>query len=110
MQKEIVRLLQQRLDAGEISRPELTAAQIALNKTQLDLSEARSLQAEARSRLAEALGLGQAALDGENLNFDFSPTNATALTSADARRWRCVRGRTFSPRSPITQRRKTTCV
>jgi cobalt-zinc-cadmium efflux system outer membrane protein len=84
-QKEIVRLLQQRLDAGEISRPELTTAQIALNKTQLDLSDARSKQAEARSRLAEVLGLGQAALNGENLNFDFSLADVKALTSAEAR-------------------------
>ena len=85
-QKEIVRLLQQRLDAGEISRPELTTAQIALNKTQLDLSDARSKQADARSHLAEALGLSEAALDGENLNFDFSLSDVKALTSADARR------------------------
>jgi cobalt-zinc-cadmium efflux system outer membrane protein len=85
-QKEIVRLLQQRFDAGEISRPELTTAQIALNKTQLDLSDAQSRQAEARSRLAEALGLGQAALNGEKLNFDFSLSDVKTLTSADARR------------------------
>jgi cobalt-zinc-cadmium efflux system outer membrane protein len=84
-QREIVRLLQQRFDAGEISRPELTVAQIALNKTQLDLSDARSKQAEARSRLAEALGLGQAALTGENLNFDYSLSDVKALTSAEAR-------------------------
>jgi outer membrane protein TolC len=84
-QKEIVRLLQQRLDAGGISRPELATAQIALNKTQLDLSEAQSRQADARSRLAEALGLGQAALNGENLNFDFSLSDVKALTSAEAK-------------------------
>jgi cobalt-zinc-cadmium efflux system outer membrane protein len=85
-QREIVRLLQQRFDAGEISRPELTTAQIALNKTQLDLSDARSRQAGARSRLAEALGLSEAALNGENLNLDFSLSGVKALTSAEARR------------------------
>src|SRR5476651_335385 len=35
-QQQIVKLLQQRLDTGEISRPEFTTAQIALNKTLLD--------------------------------------------------------------------------
>ena len=84
-QKQIVKLLQQRFDSGEISRPELTPAQIALNKTLLDLSDARSKQSDSRSRLAEALGLSEAALDGEELNFDFSSPDAKPLTSADAR-------------------------
>ena len=84
-QKEIVRLLQQRFDTGGISRPELTTAQIALNRTQLDLSDAESRQADARSRLAEALGLGQAALNGEEMDFDFSAPDVQPLTSADAR-------------------------
>jgi len=85
VQQQIVRLLQQRFDAGEISRPELTTAQIALNKTQLDLSDALSKKSDAHSRLAGALGLSEAALDGEELNFDFSTAVAEALTSADAR-------------------------
>ena len=85
-QQQIVKSLQQRLDAGEISRPELTAAQIALNKTLLDLSDARSKKSDARSHLAEALGLSEAALDSENFNFDFSTPEAMTLTSADARK------------------------
>jgi outer membrane protein TolC len=85
-QQEMARRLQQRFDAGEISRPELAAAQIALNKTRLDWGEAQSGRAAARSRLAEALGLGQAALDGAGLDFDFSPPDAATLTSAAARR------------------------
>ncbi|HEY5042264.1 MAG TPA: TolC family protein [Verrucomicrobiae bacterium] len=84
-QTNIVKRLQQRFDAGEISRPELTTAQIALNKTQMDLSNAKSQQSDARSRLAEALGLSAAALDGEQLDFDFSAPDANPLTSADAR-------------------------
>ena len=85
VEREIVKLLQQRLDTGEISRTELTIAQIALNKTLLDLGDARSRQADARSRLAEALGLSAAALDGVVFNFDFSSPDANPLTSADAR-------------------------
>ena len=56
-----------------------------MNKTRLDLSDALSKKSDAHSRLAEALGLSEAALDGENLNFDFSTAGAAALTSADAR-------------------------
>jgi outer membrane protein TolC len=84
-EREIVKLLQQRLDTGEISRLELTIAQIALNKTLLDLGDARSKQADARSRLAESLGLNEAALSGEEFQFDFSSPDARPLTSADAR-------------------------
>ncbi len=84
-QKEILRRLQQRFEAGEISRPELTLAQIALNKTQSDLSSALAQRADARSRLAEALGLTEAALAGEKFDFDFSARNVKALTSTEAR-------------------------
>jgi outer membrane protein TolC len=84
-QTEIVRLLQSRFDAGAISRPELTTAQIALNKTQLDLSDARARRADARSRLAQALGISLAALAGVNLEFDFSATVPDTFTTADAR-------------------------
>ncbi len=85
-QNEIVRRLQQRFDAGEISRPELTVAQIALNKTQSDLSAALALRADAHSRLAEALGLSEAALADKKFDFNFSPRDVPALTSAEARR------------------------
>jgi outer membrane protein TolC len=83
--QQIVKLLQQRFSTGEISRPELTIAQIALNKTQLDLSDAQSKKSDAHSHLAEALGLSEAALDGEDLSLDFSTPDAISLTSADAR-------------------------
>ena len=84
-QTNIVKLLQGRFNAGAIARPELTLAQIALNKTQQDLSDAESKQAEARSRLAQALGVGLAALAGEKLEFNFSADPPAALTSTDAR-------------------------
>jgi outer membrane protein TolC len=84
-QTEIVKMLQQRLDTGAISRPELTVAQIALNKLQLDLSAAQSRRTEARSRLAEALGVGLAAIDGVVVEFDFSAKVPDGLTSTEAR-------------------------
>jgi outer membrane protein, heavy metal efflux system len=85
-QEQIVKLLQQRFDAGEISRPELVTAQIAMNKTRLDFFDTQANQAESRSRLAESLGVNAAALDGLNLAFNFSATAPDDLTSADARR------------------------
>ena len=89
VQKRIVGLLQQRFEAGEIARPELAIAQIALNKTQMDLSDAASAQAAAHAHLAESLGLSESALTGLQLKFDFTgsdPKELTELTSADARR------------------------
>src|SRR5882757_5578005 len=84
-QREIVRLLQGRLDTGAISQPELTTAQIALTRTKLDLSDARLKKSDARSHLAQALGLGEAALEGEELNYDFSTAGVEQLASAEAR-------------------------
>ena len=86
VQKRIAGLLQQRFEAGEIARPELTIAQVALNKTQLDLSDAESAKADARVHLAQSLGLSEAALAGLNFKFDFDAADLKALTSADARR------------------------
>ena len=85
-QRQMVKLLQQRLEAGEISRPELTTAEIALHQTQLDLSAAESGKSETHSRLAEALGITEKALAGENLEPDFSAPDIRELTSAAARR------------------------
>jgi outer membrane protein TolC len=85
-QQQIEKLLKQRFDAGEISRPELTTAQIALNKLQLDLGDAKSQIASARSQLAQTIGVGVAALDGVDLDFVFSQTVPDELTSAGARR------------------------
>jgi len=84
-QTNLLAMLQGQLDAGAIGRPDLTLAQIAWHKTQLDLSDALSKQADARSRLAEALGVSLAALDGINLEFDFSTDEPETLTSAAAR-------------------------
>lgn len=84
-QQQIIKLLQQRFDAGEISRPELTTAQMALNRSQLDLADAQARRVEARSLLAGALGLSLAALDGVQLEFDLSGPGATDLTTTAAR-------------------------
>lgn len=83
--KKISAVMQQRLDAGDIARPDVIAAQINLNKTQHDLSDARAGAADARARLAAAIGLPEAALDG--IQIVFNPVDdGAALTSAEARR------------------------
>src|SRR5207237_819929 len=92
VQEQIVERLGQRLAAGAISQPDLTAARIALNRTRLGLGDAHSKRTEARARLAEALGVGASALDGVELPRDFADRTADELTSADARRI-ALRGR-----------------
>lgn len=85
VQTNIVKLMQGQLAAGAVSRPELTVAQIALNKTQLDLSDARSKQADARAQLAQALGVSIPALDGLRFDYNYSLDKLDGLTSKDAR-------------------------
>lgn len=63
-QSNIVDLVQHRVTAGAAGRSELLTAQVALSKSELDLADARLKRAGARPRLAAALGLSLAALDG----------------------------------------------
>ena len=91
-QREIVRLMQGSFDAGETSRPELTTAQMALNKIQLDASAAEAKSVEARSRLAEALGVTTAALEGIQLPVIFS-ADVTGDLASDAARHAALVGR-----------------
>ena len=86
VQQQIVKQMQQRFEAGALSRSELTPAQIALNKTQMDLGDAQSKQVEARSRLAEALGLSVAALAGEHFDANHLLNGVKELTSPEMRR------------------------
>jgi outer membrane protein TolC len=92
VQEKTLSMLEQRLAVGAIAQPELIAARIALNKTQLDLGDARSRRAEARARLAEAIGVGAGALEGVELSSDFAERSADDLPSAEARQV-ALRGR-----------------
>lgn len=64
LQQENVALLERRLGLGMASTPEVTQARIALDQSTIALSDAERLQADARARLAGALGLSVKALDG----------------------------------------------
>lgn len=83
-QTNIVALLQGQYDAGAIARPDLTLAEIALHKTQLDLSDARSKRSEALSRLAQAIGVSRAALEGLKMGYDFSAMSALGRDGVEA--------------------------
>jgi len=69
-QEEIVKLLEQRLEAGEASQPDVTQARITLYQTNLGLRDAQKQSAEARVRVADALGLPVQALDQVALSSD----------------------------------------
>jgi outer membrane protein TolC len=85
VQEQIAKLLEQRLAAGAVAQPELTTARIALNKTLLDLGDAKSKRAEARARLAQSIGLSADAIDGVEFAFDFNERSTDELTSKSAR-------------------------
>ncbi len=88
IQRQIVRLLEGRVAAGAIARPEVIPARILLEKSLIDLADAQRARAEARAGVAEAIGIPLRALDGLTLASDFfqAPPAANELTSAALRR------------------------
>jgi cobalt-zinc-cadmium efflux system outer membrane protein len=87
-QEQVVKMLNQRLQAGAIGSSELTIAQIALAKTSLDLADAERLRAESRARVAGAISVPIGALEGFVLSSiqPLASDAVTELTSAEARR------------------------
>ena len=86
-QQQIVRLLEQRHQAGAISSAEVGLFRVSLAKAQADLADAQRQRAEAHAQVAKAVGLSFSALNDVELKFDFSNVPvADELTSADARR------------------------
>ena len=76
-EQQLVTLLEQRLAAGAIARPEVTPARLALIKTTTDLAEAKRLRAESQARVAEALGLPAKAIAGAEFHFDLGSAATT---------------------------------
>ena len=70
LHEDNVRILGLQREAGAISAFELTQARIAANAARLGLREAERQSAEARVRLAEAVGVPQEAIDAVELSFD----------------------------------------
>jgi len=88
LQERTLAFLEKRHTAGAISGPELTPVRLALQKLLLDRNDAKRQSAEARSRVAESIGVPAAALDGIELDFDLASLGIDAgnLSGPDARR------------------------
>jgi cobalt-zinc-cadmium efflux system outer membrane protein len=83
---QILRSMEQRLEAGAVARSELVPARLARARLQLDLADARRQTADARVRLAESLGVSSRALDGIEFSYDLSRGGAaTNVLSAELR-------------------------
>ena len=70
LQQNNVTLLEHRLALGMASQSEVTQARIGLNQTTLSFNETQKLQADARSRLATALGVSSQAVEKISISFD----------------------------------------
>jgi outer membrane protein TolC len=70
LQEEITRMLERRFAVGYVSQPELTQARLALNQAVLVLRQNQKQGAENLTRLAAAVGVPAAAIDGTAISFD----------------------------------------
>jgi len=86
LQQQLVQRMEQRLTAGDVARPELVAAQIALQKTSQDRLDAETRASDARVRLAGIIGLSAAALDGVKIDYTLATKLPPGLTDPEARR------------------------
>lgn len=79
------KLLEMRLQVGEIPRPELDAAQVELSNVQLGLNQARGRVPETQAALAAAIGIPSSALNGVQLSWpSLEQPPAEQQVSADA--------------------------
>jgi len=87
IQEQIVTLLNEQIQAGAAAGSEAVSFRINLQKARLDLADLQRQRAEARARLAEAIGVPVRALDGVELASDFAEDAAAAgsLTSDEIR-------------------------
>lgn len=65
-----VRLLERRLEVGEAATPDVTLERVELEAARLAVRDAEQKRAEARARLAAAIGVPLHALVGVKLSFD----------------------------------------
>jgi len=76
-----------RADAGDISRPQILGDELELSRAQQRLRQAQARSADARSRLASAVGVPVAALDEIPVRWD-GWADIGALTPARSGDWR----------------------
>ena len=96
LQEQIVKALEQQAQAGAVSASELFPMRIILIRLRLDLSDAERLRAEARARVAEALGVSIRALSNINLSFEPAGDERIAELTLDK-----FRGAAMQSRSDI---------
>jgi cobalt-zinc-cadmium efflux system outer membrane protein len=85
LHQDNVRLLKLQWEAGAISAFELTQARLAAAASRLALREAERRSAEARVRLAEAVGVPVEAVDGVSLSFEGLGAAPPEASLAEAR-------------------------
>ncbi len=68
-QSRIVKMLEQRLAAGEASATDVNQQRIALIQSRTDLAQAQQQRGDARARVASAIGVPVSALDGIQISF-----------------------------------------
>ena len=86
IQEDLVELMERRLAVGEVSRPDVTLAHLALDQIRLSLTEAKKQRAEARGRIADAIGLSAEALNEIEISFGFLEKLPDELPSPETRR------------------------
>ena len=86
IQAQCLELLQQQLDAGEISGVVVNQASIDFHATVLELLDARKRQTEARVELADAIGVPVKAIDGIDILFNGFEGLPSTLPKPEARR------------------------
>jgi len=86
IQGKLVERLRQRFAAGDLARPELTAAEIVLNQAKMDLAGAEVLRLQARAQLAQAVGVPVVALAGVRMDLDLPEGSPEELMAAEPRR------------------------
>lgn len=94
LREELVGRLQSQFQAGAISAYELNTARLSLIRSRVDLADAQRLLAEARPRLAIALGMSADGLAGAEFHFDLPSASAAANLSAAEVRRQALLGRT----------------
>ncbi len=83
--EEATRRMESQLQAGAISSADLNVARLALVRARADLADAQRMSAEARARLAEAIGVPGRALDDLDIEFEFGATSVDAMITSQAR-------------------------
>jgi len=84
-QREVIRLLEALHDAGEVALTEVARERIALDRTDVALLDARNRRVTARVRLAAAIGVPAAALEGVAISFEEFEQATNKIPDGDAR-------------------------